>query len=49
MANLVDFHINEALDWNMASAISIILLLMSGVFLILLARMRGGAMVGERH
>ena len=49
MANLVDFHINEALDWNMASAISIILLLMSGVFLILVARMRGGAMVGERH
>ena len=49
MANLVDFHVNEALDWNMASAISVILLLMSGVFLILLARVRGGAMVGERH
>ena len=46
MANLVSFHVNEVLDWSMASAISIILLFMSGAFLIALARLRGAQIFG---
>lgn len=48
MANLVDFHINEALDWGMASAISLVLLLLSSIFLIALVRLPGGQIFGER-
>ncbi len=49
MANLVDFHIRQSLDWHMASAIAICLLALSAVFILLLARVRGGQMFGERH
>ena len=42
VANLVDFHIKEAFDWNMASAISVILLVISSAFILGLARVRGG-------
>jgi putative spermidine/putrescine transport system permease protein/mannopine transport system permease protein len=42
MANLVGFHINEILDWNMASAISMVLLAVSAVFLFALGRVRAG-------
>ena len=42
VANLVDFHIKEAFNWNMASAISVILLVLSTVFILGLARVRGG-------
>ena len=40
MANLIRFHIADVLDWNMAAAISVILIALSGVFLLLLARVR---------
>jgi len=44
MANLVDFHINEAFSWQMASVISIVLLVLSAGFIMGLARVRGGQM-----
>lgn len=46
MANLVSFHVNEVLDWNMASVISIVLFFMSGAFLVALARLRGAQIFG---
>ncbi|MBW1885342.1 MAG: ABC transporter permease [Deltaproteobacteria bacterium] len=48
MANLVDFHVRETLDWPMASAVAVVLLLISAVFIIALARVRGGQLFGER-
>ena len=47
MANLVYLNVDVLLDWNQASAVSLILVLMSGVFLISLARVRTGALFGE--
>jgi mannopine transport system permease protein len=49
MANLVDFHVKETLDWNMASAIAIVLLLLSAVFILMLARVRGGQLFERSH
>ncbi len=46
MANLVDFHVNDVLDWNMAAVISILLAVMAGVFLVALARLRGAQIFG---
>jgi ABC-type spermidine/putrescine transport system permease subunit I len=46
MANLVSFHVNEVLDWNMASVISIVLFFMSAAFLVALARLRGAQIFG---
>ena len=46
MANLVYLNVDVFLDWNQAAAISLILVLMSGVFLVSLARIRTGAMFG---
>ena len=45
LANLVDYYTREALDWNAAAAVSVILLLLSLVLLALLARVRGGETV----
>ena len=41
MANLVDFYTRQTLDWTAASAISIVLLVISGVLAALLMRVRG--------
>jgi putative spermidine/putrescine transport system permease protein len=49
MANLVDFHINEAFDWSMASVISVILLVLSSAFIVVLAKVRGGQMFADRR
>jgi ABC-type spermidine/putrescine transport system permease subunit I len=38
MANLIRFHIEDVLDWNMAAAISVVLMVLSGIFLLLLGR-----------
>jgi putative spermidine/putrescine transport system permease protein len=46
MANLIYLNVETLLDWNQAAAVSLILVLMSGVFLIALARIRTGAMFG---
>jgi len=37
---LVDFYTRQTLDWNVASAIAIVLLAMSGVLLWILARVQ---------
>jgi len=48
MANLVGFHISQVLDWNMAAAISLVLLGVSAIFLVALGRVRGGDLLGSR-
>ena len=48
MANLIDFHIKEAMDWGMASTISIVLMVLSSLVLLLLAKVRGGQMFEQR-
>ena len=40
MANLVDIYTRQTLDWGLASAIAIVLLLMSGMLIALLLRVR---------
>ena len=49
MANLVDFHLRSSLDWHMASAIAIVLLLMSALLILALARVRGAQLFGEER
>lgn len=38
MANLIRFHVEDVLDWNMAAAISVVLMAISALFLLLLLR-----------
>ena len=38
MSNIIALHVVELLDWNMAAAISVVLLLVSLVFMIAMAR-----------
>jgi len=45
MANLVDLYTREILDWNLASAVAVVLLLLSGALIGVLARVRGGEAV----
>ena len=40
LANLVDLYTRQTLDWGMASAIAVVLLLMSGILIALLLRVR---------
>lgn len=47
MANLIDFYTRQTLDWPLASAISVVLLLVSGVLVALLGKVRGAGGVGE--
>lgn len=42
MSNLIHFHLHQVLDWNMAAVISIVLLVLAGVLLVGLSRVRGG-------
>ena len=42
LANLVDFYTRQTLDWPAASAIAMILLLITGAIVVLLTRVRGG-------
>uniref|UniRef100_Q11FR8 Binding-protein-dependent transport systems inner membrane component n=2 Tax=Phyllobacteriaceae TaxID=69277 RepID=Q11FR8_CHESB len=48
MSNLISFHIKDALDWNMAAAVSIVLLLLSCLILLALTRVRGAQLFGEQ-
>lgn len=43
LANMVDFYVRETLNWNLAAVLSVILLVMSGVLIALLLRIRGSA------
>jgi putative spermidine/putrescine transport system permease protein len=51
MANLVDFYTRETLNWQMGSAISVLLLLISGLLALGLAKIPGGSTIlgGEDH
>ncbi|NYZ13960.1 ABC transporter permease [Azospirillum sp. RWY-5-1] len=42
MANLVDFYTRQTLDWPAASAIAMVLLLITALIVVLLTRVRGG-------
>ena len=41
MANLVDFYTRITLDWGIASAVAIVLFLLSGLFILGLTRLPG--------
>lgn len=49
MANLVDFYIREALDWQMASAIAIILISIAALALLLLTCVRSAKSLQRAH
>ena len=46
VANLVDFYTRQTLDWTMASATAVVLLLISALLVGLLVRVRGAGMAG---
>lgn len=43
LANLIDFYTRQTLDWTLASAIAVVLLVISSTLAALLMRVRGGA------
>ncbi len=47
VANLIDFYTRQTLDWPLASAISVVLLAISGVLVAMLGRVRGGGGMKE--
>lgn len=47
LANLISFHINDVLDWSMASAVSIVLFVLSAGFLFMVSRIRGAQLFGR--
>ncbi|MGR3316569.1 ABC transporter permease [Roseovarius indicus] len=48
VANLIDFYTRQTLDWPLASAIAIVLLLISGVLVAALGKVQGGAGIAGR-
>ncbi len=48
MANIVVMQVNDVLDWNMAAVISMVLLLVSGIFLVMLTRVRNQDMLSTK-
>ncbi len=46
ISNLVEFHVRETLNWNVAAAISVALVLVTGGMTMLLARLRGDQLFG---
>jgi len=42
LANLIDFYLRQTFDWTIAAAASVLLLMLSAVFIVLLARVPGG-------
>lgn len=49
IANLIDFDVHETLDWNEASAIAVVLVVLTGLFALLLGRVRGAELLGEHR
>lgn len=48
LASLVDFYTRESLNWTLASAISVVLLVLSVGLIVLMSRMPGGrSLLGE--
>jgi mannopine transport system permease protein len=48
IANLIDFYTHQTLNWQMASAVSIVLLVISGALVAVLARVQGANGMGAR-
>jgi ABC-type spermidine/putrescine transport system permease subunit I len=48
ISNLVDFHVRQTLDWGVASALSVVLVAVTAVFTVLLARVRGAEFLEGR-
>lgn len=46
ISNLVEFHVRETLNWNVAAAISVALVVVTGGMTMLLARLRGDQLFG---
>ena len=42
IGNLIDFFTRQALDWNVAAALSIVLLLLASILVAVLLRVRQG-------
>jgi len=42
LANLIDFYLRQTFDWTIAAAASVLLLALSAIFILLLARVPGG-------
>lgn len=45
ISNLVDFHVRETLNWGVASALAVCLIVVTGVFTLLLSKVKGGQLV----
>ncbi len=46
VANLVDFYTRQTLDWTAASATAVVLLIISGILVAMLGKVRGGGLSG---
>ena len=49
VSNLVDFHVRETLDWNVAAALAMCLIGVTAVLTLLLSRVRGGQLLDASH
>lgn len=47
ISSLVEFHVRTTLDWNVASALSVALMLATALLVVVLARVRGGRLIEE--
>lgn len=45
ISNLVDFHVRETLDWNVAAALAVCLIGITAILTLMLARVRGGQLL----
>ena len=46
IANLIDFHIHETLNWSLGSALAIMLALITAICTLVISRIRGGNLFG---
>ena len=47
IANLIDFHIHETLDWNLGAALAILLAVITAICTLAISRVRGGNLFGQ--
>jgi ABC-type spermidine/putrescine transport system permease subunit I len=47
IANLIDFNIHETLDWSLASALAVVLAVITALCALAISRIRGGNLFGE--
>ncbi len=48
IGNLIDFHVHDTLNWSMASALAVTLMVLAAILSILIGRVRGGDPIGQR-